>query len=174
MPQTIERAHPQAAHQSQREHGTPDSSAPVVAALAMGCEPDINTCEPSAEAEHREAGHREAEHREADGATAARPGGETFCGVAEAIALLGDAWTLLLIRDLASGPRRFKDLRTSTTISPRVLTDRLRAMASEGLVTRRMFPEIPPRVEYQLTDRGRAALPVLEALREFGEEWLHP
>lgn len=108
-----------------------------------------------------------------DGA-AARPGGETFCGVAVAASLLGDAWTLLLVRDLADGPRRFKALETSTGISPRVLTDRLRTMAEQGLVTRCMFPEIPPRVEYTLTEKGRAILPVLDALRAYGERWLRP
>ena len=100
------------------------------------------------------------------------PGGESFCGVAAAAALLGDSWTLLLIRDLANGPRRFKELEASTGISPRVLTDRLRALCDQGMMTRRMFPEIPPRVEYELTEKGRAALPVIDALRAYGETWL--
>ena len=108
------------------------------------------------------------------GAGAARPGGDTFCGVAAAAALLGDAWTLLLLRDLANGPRRFKQLESSTGISPRVLTDRLRALCDQGVMTRRMYPEIPPRVEYQLTDKGREALPVLDVLRTYGEKWLRP
>ena len=102
-----------------------------------------------------------------------RPGGETFCGVAAAAALLGDAWTLLLVRDLAHGPQRFTALEASTGISPRVLTDRLKAMVERGLVTRRMYAEIPPRVEYELTDKGRAVLPVVDALRAYGENWLH-
>ena len=103
---------------------------------------------------------------------AARPGGEGFCGVAAAAALLGDAWTLLLVRDLAHGPQRFTALQASTGISPRVLTDRLKAMVEQGLLTRQMYPEIPPRVEYDLTDKGRAVLPVLDALRHYGERWL--
>jgi DNA-binding HxlR family transcriptional regulator len=102
------------------------------------------------------------------------PGGQTFCGVAAAVAILGDAWTLLLVRDLADGPRRFTELQASTGISVRVLTDRLRAMAANGLVTRRMFAEIPPRVEYTLTEKGRDAVAVVAALRAYGEKWLRP
>src|SRR6185437_15203704 len=103
-----------------------------------------------------------------------RPGGETFCGVAAAVAVLGDAWTLLLIRDLADGPRRFTALQASTGISPRVLTDRLQKMMDEGLVTRHIFAEIPPRVEYALTPKGRDAVTVVAALRDYGERWLRP
>jgi DNA-binding HxlR family transcriptional regulator len=91
--------------------------------------------------------------------------------VVAAAAVLGDAWTLLLLRELADGPRRFKDLESSTGISPGVLTDRLKTMCERGLLTRRMFPEIPPRVEYTLTEQGRDALPVLDALRVYGERW---
>ena len=104
----------------------------------------------------------------------ARPGGETFCGVAAAVALLGDAWTLLIVRDLASGPRRFGELQASTGISVRVLTDRLRAMNRADLITRRVYAEIPPRVEYNLTEKGRGAVAVVEALRAYGEMWLRP
>jgi DNA-binding HxlR family transcriptional regulator len=104
----------------------------------------------------------------------AMPGGKAFCGVAAAVAVLGDAWTLLIVRDLANGPRRFGELQASAGISARVLTDRLRAMATAGLVTRRMYPEIPPHVEYDLTEKGRAALTVVVALRAFGEQWLRP
>jgi DNA-binding HxlR family transcriptional regulator len=102
----------------------------------------------------------------------AQPGGETFCGVAAAVAVLGDSWTLLLVRDLADEPRRFTALQASTGISPRVLTDRLHKMMREGLVTRRIYPEIPPRVEYALTLKGRDAVAVVAALRVYGEKWL--
>lgn len=101
-----------------------------------------------------------------------RPGGETFCGVAAAVAVLGDAWTLLLIRDLADGPRRFTALQASTGISPRVLTDRLQKMMREGLATRHIYAEIPPRVEYALTPKGRDAVAVIAAMRSYGEKWL--
>jgi DNA-binding HxlR family transcriptional regulator len=115
---------------------------------------------------------RTAYRRSAGAASRSKPGGLPFCGVAAAAALLGDTWTLLLVRDLADGPRRFTELESSTGISPRVLTDRLRALTDLGLMTRRMFAEIPPRVEYELTAKGRAALPVLDALRTYGEQWL--
>ena len=103
---------------------------------------------------------------------AERPGGETFCGVAAAVAILGDAWTLLLIRDLADGPRRFTALQASTGISPRVLTDRLHKMLREGLATRHIYAEIPPRVEYALTAKGRDAVAVIATMRAYGEKWL--
>jgi DNA-binding HxlR family transcriptional regulator len=102
------------------------------------------------------------------------PGGETFCGVAAAVAELGDAWTLLLVRDLSADPRRFTALQASTGISPRVLTDRLRKMMVEGLVTRHIYAEIPPRVEYALTPKGLDAVAVVAALRTYGEKWLRP
>jgi DNA-binding HxlR family transcriptional regulator len=103
-----------------------------------------------------------------------KPGGESFCGVAAAVAVLGDAWTLLLVRDLADEPRRFTALQASTGISPRVLTDRLHKMMDEGLVTRHIYAEIPPRVEYALTQKGRDAVAVVAALRAYGERWLRP
>jgi DNA-binding HxlR family transcriptional regulator len=103
-----------------------------------------------------------------------RPGGDTFCGVAAAVGILGDAWTLLIVRDLESGPHRFGELQASTGISARVLTDRLRAMLVAGLITRQMYAEIPPRVEYALTAKGRDTLAVVAALRAFGEKWLRP
>lgn len=108
------------------------------------------------------------------GQGAVLPGGETFCGVAAAVEELGDAWTLLLVRDLADGPRRFTSLQESTGISPRVLTSRLQKMMREGLVTRHIFPEIPPHVEYELTPKGRDAVSVVAALRAYGESWLRP
>ena len=113
------------------------------------------------------------ESRHATGG-AAKPGGESFCGVAAAVAVLGDAWTLLLVRDLADEPRRFTALQASTGISPRVLTDRLHKMMDEGLVTRHIYAEIPPRVEYALTPKGRDAVAVVAALRTYGERWLRP
>lgn len=107
-----------------------------------------------------------------DGASAATGRGGRVCGVAKAAALLGDVWTLLLIRDLSLGPKRFTQLQTSTGISPRVLTDRLKDLVDRGIASRAMFAEIPPRVEYTLTPKGVAAVPVLEALRAYGEAWL--
>jgi DNA-binding HxlR family transcriptional regulator len=97
----------------------------------------------------------------------------SVCPVANAARLLGDRWTLVILRDLSDGPMRFSELEgTSGGISPRTLVDRLREMESQGLLTRESFREIPPRVEYSLTPKGEATLPVIEALRVFGETWL--
>jgi DNA-binding HxlR family transcriptional regulator len=94
------------------------------------------------------------------------------CPVARAAKLFGDHWTLLLIRDLASGCRRFQQLQLSTGISPGVLSSRLRMLEAAGLITRKQYPEIPPRVEYSLTEKGRAAVPLIDQLRRYGEVWL--
>jgi DNA-binding HxlR family transcriptional regulator len=97
---------------------------------------------------------------------------EEICPVARAAKLFGDHWTLLLIRDLASGCRRFQQLQLSTGISPGVLSSRLRMLEGAGLITRKQYPEIPPRVEYSLTEKGRAAVPLIDQLRVYGEVWL--
>jgi len=94
------------------------------------------------------------------------------CPIARAAQLLGDHWTLLLLRDLGHGSRRFQELLHSTGMSPAVLSNRLRHLESAGMITRRQFAEVPPRVEYTLTEMGLAALPLAEQLRQFGEIWL--
>ena len=82
-------------------------------------------------------------------------------------------WTLLLIRDLAEGHSRFCELERSLSgISPRTLSLRLRALEEEGIVERHTFGEVPPRVEYALTDKGRDLLPIIEDMRSYGERWL--
>ena len=98
---------------------------------------------------------------------------EDLCPIAEAAKLLGDKWTLIVLRDLADGRRRFKDLeRLGEGISPSVLASRLRELEQKRIVTRTSYNEIPPRVEYELTEKGRDALPVLDALRVYGDRWL--
>jgi DNA-binding HxlR family transcriptional regulator len=95
------------------------------------------------------------------------------CPIAQAARLLGDKWTLIILRDLALGTRRFKKLEQSGEgISPSMLAARLRELEEHGLVTRTSYNEIPPRVEYALTQKGQAALPVVEALRAYGTDWL--
>jgi DNA-binding HxlR family transcriptional regulator len=80
---------------------------------------------------------------------------------------------LLLVRDLAEGRSRFCELERSLVgISPRTLSLRLRALELEGIVERHTFPEVPPRVEYALTEKGRALLPIIDAMRTYGERWL--
>ena len=82
-------------------------------------------------------------------------------------------WTILVIRDLAEGRTRFCELERSLEgISPRTLSLRLRALEEQGIVERHTFPEVPPRVEYSLTDKGRALLPLIEDMRAYGREWL--
>lgn len=86
-----------------------------------------------------------------------------------ALAVVGPRWTLLIVRHLLEGPRRYTEIeRALGRANPKMITVRLRELESAGLVTRTSFPEIPPRVEYALTERGRALGPVIEALRAWG------
>jgi len=80
---------------------------------------------------------------------------------------------MLVIRDLAEGRSRFCELERSLEgISPRTLSLRLRALEEEGIVERRTFPEVPPRVEYALTEKGHALAPLIEDMRSYGKQWL--
>lgn len=98
---------------------------------------------------------------------------EHICPIAAAAKLLGDKWTLIVLRDLAEGPRRFKDLVASGEgISPSILSARLRELEHAGVITRTSYNEIPPRVVYALTPKGADALAVIRALREYGTRWL--
>ncbi len=82
-------------------------------------------------------------------------------------------WTVLVLRDLGEGRSRFCELERSLAgISPRTLSLRLRALEEEGIVERHTFPEVPPRVEYALTDKGLALLPIIDGMRAYGEAWL--
>ena len=98
---------------------------------------------------------------------------DSSCPVCRTADLVCGKWTLLLVRELAEGQSRFCELeRALTGISPRTLSLRLRALEEEGIVARQTFPEVPPRVEYALTDKGLALLPIIEDMRTFGAEWL--
>lgn len=95
------------------------------------------------------------------------------CPVCATAELICGKWTMLIIRDLAEGRSRFCELERSLAgISPRTLSLRLRALEEEGIVERRTYPEVPPRVEYRLTEKGRALLPIVEDMRRYGREWL--
>jgi DNA-binding HxlR family transcriptional regulator len=86
--------------------------------------------------------------------------------------LVGDKWTLLIIRDLAAGPRRFVELqRVLPGISTEQLRSRLNRMVADGLLTRQRYREVPPRVDYELTERSRELMPVLGALAQWGYDW---
>jgi DNA-binding HxlR family transcriptional regulator len=95
------------------------------------------------------------------------------CPVCATADIVCGKWTILIIRDLARGRTRFCELERSLQgISPRTLSLRLRALEEEGVVERRTYPEVPPRVEYALTAKGRALLPLIEDMRRYGREWL--
>jgi DNA-binding HxlR family transcriptional regulator len=95
------------------------------------------------------------------------------CPVCRTADIVCGKWTLLVIRDLAEGRSRFCELERSLHgISPRTLSLRLRALEEEGIVERQTFPEVPPRVEYALTDKGRALVPLIEDMRAYGLKWL--
>jgi DNA-binding HxlR family transcriptional regulator len=91
------------------------------------------------------------------------------CPVTRAVRVLDGRWTVLVVRDLLGGTRRFSQLRRSLVgVSPKTLTDRLRHLEQAGLVKREVFAEVPPRVEYSLTDAGRALEPVLHSIADWG------
>ena len=95
------------------------------------------------------------------------------CPVCRTAEIVCGKWTLLVIRDLADGRSRFCELERSLQgISPRTLSLRLRSLEEEGIVARRTFSEVPPRVEYALTEKGRALVPIIESMRSYGREWL--
>lgn len=95
------------------------------------------------------------------------------CPVCRTADIVCGKWTLLLVRELAEGCSRFCELERSLSgISPRTLSLRLRGLEEEGIVERHTFPEVPPRVEYALTEKGLALLPIIEGMRAYGEQWL--
>ena len=98
---------------------------------------------------------------------------ESSCPVGCCAEIISGKWTLLLIRDLAESSRRFCELERSLKgISPRTLSLRLRALEDEGIVERHTYPEVPPRVEYALTEKGQALMPLIEDMRAYGRRWL--
>jgi DNA-binding HxlR family transcriptional regulator len=96
-----------------------------------------------------------------------------LCPVDETAKIIGNKWTPLIIRDLASGEKRFNQLEKSLEgISPKTLSERLRRLEAAKIITRRCFAEVPPRVEYGLTEKGHALVPVIDSMREYGARWL--
>jgi DNA-binding HxlR family transcriptional regulator len=95
------------------------------------------------------------------------------CPVCRTAEIVCGKWTLLLIKELAEGQSRFCELeRALEGISPRTLSLRLRALEEERIVARHMFPDVPPRIEYVLTEKGRALVPLIEDMRAYGRTWL--
>jgi DNA-binding HxlR family transcriptional regulator len=94
------------------------------------------------------------------------------CPVEDAMRLLSGRWRIVLVYNLLNGTKRFSDLqRLMPRISQRMLTLDLRALEEAGFVSRTIYPEVPPRVEYELTEEGRRLRAVVDALGEFGERW---
>jgi DNA-binding HxlR family transcriptional regulator len=95
------------------------------------------------------------------------------CPVCATADIICGKWTILVIRDLSYGRSRFCELERSLAgISPRTLSLRLRALEEQGIVERHTFPEVPPRVEYSLTTKGEALVPLIDGMRAYGREWL--
>jgi DNA-binding HxlR family transcriptional regulator len=95
------------------------------------------------------------------------------CPVLATARIVSGKWTLLVLRDLAGGTCRFSELQRSLAgISPRTLSQRLRALEDEGIIVRHAHAETPPRVDYRLTPKGRDLVPIVEAMREYGMRWL--
>lgn len=94
------------------------------------------------------------------------------CPVATTINLIGNKWKLLIIRDLLNGTKRFGELRKSLTgISQRVLTENLRSLENDGLIDRKVFAEVPPRVEYSLTKTGLSLQPIITSMADWGTKY---
>jgi DNA-binding HxlR family transcriptional regulator len=109
------------------------------------------------------------------------------CPIARTAELVGDTYVILIVRDLMSGPKRFGQLQESlkditpitasekihsVQISPKTLSQRLKMLEAAEIISRRAFPEIPPRVEYRLTEKGQALSEIIEAMRQFGQRYL--
>lgn len=103
-----------------------------------------------------------------------QPKTEEFgCPVARTADLISNKWTPLIIRDLAKRQMRFSELERSLRgISPKTLSERLKRLEESAIIERTCFAEVPPRVEYHLTEKGHALLPVINSMREFGKLWL--
>ena len=92
------------------------------------------------------------------------------CDVATTVQIIGNKWKLLIMRNLLSRPWRFNELRKSLDgVSQKVLTDSLRQLESDGIILRTVYPEVPPRVEYSLTELGESMRPVLSAMGDWGK-----
>jgi DNA-binding HxlR family transcriptional regulator len=104
--------------------------------------------------------------------TARSYGTQQACPVARTLDVVGDRWTILVLRDLSWGRRKFSALQSSLTgISANLLSDRLKKLEESGMVEQVAYSAHPPRFEYRLTAKGKAFVPVLVAMREYGELW---
>lgn len=99
------------------------------------------------------------------------PTTQDCCPLARGLARVGDAWSMLILRDVAVGLSRFDQIRVSLGIAPNILTQRLRSLSEAGLLAKRQYSERPPRDEYVLTEAGKAFLPVLYVIGEWGHRF---
>ena len=98
---------------------------------------------------------------------------DDLCPVARTAEIISGKWTLLIIRDLATGTKRFSQLERSLHgISPKTLSERLFSLEHEGIITRQTFAEVPPKVEYTLTEKGQDLVSLIETMRIYGRRWL--
>ncbi len=98
---------------------------------------------------------------------------KVICPVARTAEIISGKWTILIIRDLTTGTKRFSELERSLVgISPKTLSERLTALEREGILRRQTYAEVPPKVEYSLTEKGQALLNVINAMRAYGTRWL--
>ncbi len=98
---------------------------------------------------------------------------DASCAVAATADVIGAKWTAVIVHDLSEGPRRFTELEHACSgISPRTLSERLHLLEEEGFVVRYSYAEAPPRVEYELTEKGAALLPIIDEMGRFGHTWL--
>ncbi|MBQ6519945.1 MAG: helix-turn-helix transcriptional regulator [Anaerolineaceae bacterium] len=94
------------------------------------------------------------------------------CPVATTVQLMGSKWKLLILRNLLARPWRFNELRRDLEgISQKVLTDSLRSLEEDGIITRSVYPEVPPRVEYAMSELGESMRPIIDAMAEFGTRY---
>jgi len=94
------------------------------------------------------------------------------CPIAEAMNILSRKWAIILLYHLLSGPKRFGQLEAEAAISGRLLSERLKELEAAGMVTRTLYPEVPPRVEYALTEMGREVEPIITAIMTWSQKWL--
>jgi DNA-binding HxlR family transcriptional regulator len=98
---------------------------------------------------------------------------DDLCPVARTAEIISGKWTLLIIRDLATGTKRFSQLERSLHgISPKTLSERLCSLEHEGIISRQTFAEVPPKVEYTLTEKGQDLVSLIETMRSYGRRWL--
>lgn len=97
--------------------------------------------------------------------------GETVCPVAQTLAMVGERWTLLIVRELFMGTKRFDEFQMYTDMSPHLLSMRLKNLESDGIIKRKQYQDRPPRFEYKLTPKGMDLFPLIVSLKAFGDKW---